>query len=266
MEYTRLKYGKQRGLYGAAVAMAPTGCAANVINGFTWQSCYNKGRQCQSEGKERICQQTAKKIGEKFYGTKLAILDEISMINLESLAEISHRHRQGLLAVTDDNEQRQIIKEKPFGGMHMIFTGDLWQLKAIGGHPIYSNAELKGQALEGKQIWLQINEYTELTENYRFRNDITTTLKDFLSGAREGDVDKSLLMKINKRLVLSRQDAVRKAHPSANWIAHTKASVATFNEADLKDKINKGAAHFRSVAEHSAASTLIASPDKETRR
>ena len=266
MEYTKLKYGKQRGLYGAAVAMAPTGCAANVINGFTWQSCYSKGRQCQMEGKEKITQQTAKKFGEKFYGTKLGVLDEISMINLESLADISHRHRQGLLAVTDDSEERQKILEIPFGGLHMLFTGDLWQLKAIGGHPIYSQAELKGQAFEGKKIWLQINECAELKENYRFKNDITTTLKDFLSGAREGNVDKTLLMKINKRLVLSRKEAVRTTHPSANWIAHTKASVASFNDADLKDKINNGAAHFRSVANHSAASTLIASPNRETRK
>lgn len=38
MEYTRLKHGKQKGFYGAAVAMAPTGTAAYNINGFTWQS------------------------------------------------------------------------------------------------------------------------------------------------------------------------------------------------------------------------------------
>ena len=94
------------------------------------------------EGKEKITQQTAKKIGEKFYGTKLGVLDETSMINLESLADISHRHRQALLAVTDDSGERQKILEKPFGGLHMLFTGDLWQLKAIGGHPIYSQAEL----------------------------------------------------------------------------------------------------------------------------
>ena len=266
MEFTRLKYGKQRGLYGAAVAMAPTGCAANVIKGFTWQSCYSRGRQSQTEGKEKISQQTAKKIGEKFAGTKLGVLDEISMINLESLAEISHRHRQGLLAVTSDNDERHNIMTKPFGGLHMLFTGDLWQLKAIGGHPIYSHSELKGQALEGRKIWLQINEYTELTENYRFKNDITTTLKDFLSGAREGNVDSNLLMKVNKRLVLSRQEAVRSTHPSANWIAHTKASVAIFNEADLKEKILNGAAHYRCVANHSAASTLTAHPNKETRK
>ena len=58
----------------------------------------------------------------------------------------------------------------------------------------------------------------------------------------------------------------RWTHSSANWIAHTKATVTKFNEADLRDKINKSAAHFRSVANHSAASTLIASPNKETRR
>ena len=47
---------------------------------------------------------------------------------------------------------------------------------------------------------------------------------------------------------------------------HKSNSITKFNEADLRDKINKGAAHFRSVGNHSAASTLIASPNKETRR
>lgn len=36
LEYTRLTYGKQKGIYGSAIAIAPTGAAASVIRGFTW--------------------------------------------------------------------------------------------------------------------------------------------------------------------------------------------------------------------------------------
>ena len=44
MEYTQLCHGKQGGIYGSAVAVAPTGAAANVIKGYTWQSVYGKGK------------------------------------------------------------------------------------------------------------------------------------------------------------------------------------------------------------------------------
>ena len=57
-----------------AVAMAPTGCAADVIDGYIWQSCYNKGKSNQADGDDKVSQQTAKKFGENLNGTKLAVL------------------------------------------------------------------------------------------------------------------------------------------------------------------------------------------------
>jgi hypothetical protein len=74
---------------------------------------------------------------------------------------------------------------------------------------------LSGKILEGQNIWHSINEYSELKENYRFKNDPTPTLKTFLSGARIGRVDSDLLDLVNKRIVLSRQEAARLADPSA---------------------------------------------------
>jgi PIF1-like helicase len=82
MEYTRLKFGRQRGLYGATIALAPTGCAANVIEGYTWQSCYGKGRSYDNKH-DNMTQQTARRIGENFGRTMLVVINEISMINLE---------------------------------------------------------------------------------------------------------------------------------------------------------------------------------------
>jgi hypothetical protein len=68
---------------------------------------------------------TAKRIGSKFDGTKLLVLDEISMINLKSLAEISDRHIAALKSLTEDKEEQEIIYSKRFGGVHVLFTGDL---------------------------------------------------------------------------------------------------------------------------------------------
>ena len=42
MEFTNIFHGKQKGICGAAIAVASTGSAANVIRGFTWQSVYGK--------------------------------------------------------------------------------------------------------------------------------------------------------------------------------------------------------------------------------
>jgi PIF1-like helicase len=259
MEYTRLKFGKQRGIYGAAVAMAPTGCAANVIKGFTWQSCYSKSR-LNSSNDDKVSQTTAKKIGAKFHGIKLAVLDEISMVKLEDLAYMSNRHKQGQLAITDDEEERKLIMTKPFAGMHILFTGDLWQLKPIGGHPVYTSSHLTGQALEGQKIWQSINEFVELKENYRFKNDPTTTLMDFLREAREGRVDTELLMKVNSRIVFSNEEALEKSHPSACWMSHTKATVAKFNKLEFQSKIDQDKAYFRIVAKHTPASQLVPHP------
>ena len=51
MEFTQIFHGKQGGLYGSALVIAPTGAAANVIKGYTWQSVYGKGR---SNNKDKI--------------------------------------------------------------------------------------------------------------------------------------------------------------------------------------------------------------------
>lgn len=265
MEYTRLRYGKQKGLYGAAVAMAPTGCAANVVKGYTWQSSYGKGRATDNTEKVSMTQETARKVGEKFKGTKLAVLDEVSMINLESISEISKRHQQALLSVTDDPTEKEAINAKPFGGMHILFTGDLWQLKAIGGHPIYTQKPLSGRAALGQKIWHSINEYSELTENYRFKDDVTPTLQNFLRGARQGNVNGDLLNDMNKRIVLSRAQAVREAHPDACWIAHTKKSVKTLNDADFCEKVDAGVLHFRIIATHSPAEDTYPMPGEDDR-
>jgi hypothetical protein len=51
------------------------------------------------------------------------------MINLENLADMSYRHQQGMLALTDDIDERNYITSMPFGGV--LFTGDLHQLRPI---------------------------------------------------------------------------------------------------------------------------------------
>lgn len=78
-----------------------------------------------------------------------------------------------------------------------------------------------------------------------------------------GRVDKELLMKMNTILIISRKEAIRQAHPSAIWIAHTKESVRDFNKADFMDKVTNNVTHFRVVATHSPATILQPAPTVE---
>jgi PIF1-like helicase len=265
-EFTRLRYGKQLGLFGSVATMAPTGCAANLVEGQTWQASYGVGNNSDQNGKNNMTRGSAKNVGERFRGTKLIIIDEISMISLENLADMSYRHQQGMLSLTDDIDERNYILSKPFGGIGVI-TGDLHQSKPIGGTAIYTKKSVSGKALNGQIMWRNtLNEYEELTQNYRFKDDTSNILEPFLKGARLGKVDRQLLLQMNTRLVLSRQEAIRLAHPLAIWIAHKKTSVQMFNNCDLQDKIRNGIQHFRMVAYHTSATDIHPSPGIEERK
>jgi 23S rRNA pseudoU1915 N3-methylase RlmH len=263
IEYAYIIHGKQKGLYGSAVALAPTGAAAKVIDGHTWQAVYGKGI---SKGKQkngnRMGLRTAKQVGAKLLGIKLAVLDEISMINLATLYEISERQKQAMLAYVEDKIEREIIKSKPFGGVHMLFTGDLYQLRPISGDAIYRNPQ-SFSSKQGQKIWFAINEYVELTENTRFKHDETPHMNQFLSGARKGLVNLNLLNKMNERVMTTIASAKKQAGPDAVWISHNNSEVNKFNDDDFKDKILNGASYFRIQAFHTPITQLIGRPDEE---
>ena len=111
-----------------------------------------------------------------------------------------------------------------------------------------------------------MNEYSELTENYRFKNDTSIHLQDFLRGARIGHVDPALLLEVNKRIFLSSDSAVRHCQKDAVWVAHTKSSVSGFNADNFQARIHAGASHFRMVAYHKSSGDLLPSPNEAERK
>ena len=206
---------------------------------------------------------TAKAVGAKVAGLHLIVLDEISMINLETLHEISERQIAAMGTQTTDESQRENYKDKLFGGMHMLFTGDFFQIKPVQGEPIYTREPKSRKSLKGLQAWEGLNEYVILTENTRHKNDATPVMNLFLKGARIGRVDEALLSKMNERVMTNIASAKRLAGPDAIWIAHKNKIVKELNEDDLQERIDDGLTHVRIVARHTPASQLINAPDKE---
>jgi hypothetical protein len=171
-----------------------------------------------------------------------------------------------LCAVNSNETEFEIIKKKPFGGMNMIFTGDLYQLRPVNGSAVYENENLSFASQKGKNIWMQINEYQELIENVRFKDDSSPEMQRFLNLARKGIVNKRLLAFMNTRIMIDEKEAKRKAGPNAVWVAHTNMEVNRFNVADFKSKLREGATHFRIIAKHTPSKSGWSMPDAETRQ
>ena len=263
MEYTQICHGKQKGLYGSALAIAPTGAAASVISGYTWQSVYGKGR---IKKKSKVCnmsKECAQAVGSKISGVKLIVLDEISMINLQTLNEISERQIAAMGTQTSDPVLRNSFKSKHFGGVHMLFTGDFYQLRPIDPEAIYTSNIKHESSIKGRQIWQDLNEYVVLTENTRYMHDTTPIMNVFLSGARKGNVNQELLHAINSRVCVNERAARREAGPDAVWIAHENKIVRRLNKTDFEEKMSNGVLSYKLIARHLPVSKEYKLPDKE---
>ena len=205
-------------------------------------------------------------MGANLRGTKLVIIDEISHISLDSLHEISERIKAALCSQESDAVIIAGIKDKPFGGLHTLICGDLYQLSCIGGQPVYVNKPDRGIfAIRGRQLWMKLNEYQELTENCRFLKTSVPLFQTFVSEARVGKVDEDLLLQINTRCVTEEQ-ARTYADPKALWIAPTNPEVNRLNKEDFQRAKMKGKVHYRVVAFHTPAISGIRKPLKSTRK
>ena len=197
MEYTRLRYGKTFGIYSSTMAFGPSGCSSHNLGGRTWQSAvsvsYNNSKSVDS-AKLRL-------IGENFRGIRLIILDEISMISPSSLATFEHRLRHGIAHIEMDETKKKRILQTAFGGVHVIFGGDFYQLDPVmAGVSFYTppRANENTYTKKGRALFDLINVCIELTENCRISKDSQgSVLANFNRTARIGQPDEKLMNLLN---------------------------------------------------------------------
>jgi hypothetical protein len=135
LEYARLYHGRQQGLYGAAVGLGPTGASANNIGGFTWHTFCKMGRSTKKA--KKASSDNTLVMGRNIQGLKFVVLDEVSMISCEDLYTIHDRITAAIAATIEDPVERRRKCAMPFGGLHMLFVGDLYQLPPVMGVPLY---------------------------------------------------------------------------------------------------------------------------------
>ena len=78
-EITRIFHGKQPGRYGSVLILAPTGCSARNVGGYTWQSALGRGRNEKAKKDQYafLNQQKAQEVYNNIRGVKLIVIDGI---------------------------------------------------------------------------------------------------------------------------------------------------------------------------------------------
>jgi hypothetical protein len=147
---------------------APTGSAAMLIDGYTIHTLTFLPKRRLS-----VKQTDLESIWQAI---KYLILDEASLMLAKLLSQVSER-------ICQEKAWDKSAWDKPFGGVNIIFAGDVGQL-----HPPKSNASygyklvkklapattqtIKGQtALHGAFLWQQVNTVVELKQNWRAKQD-----------------------------------------------------------------------------------------------
>jgi hypothetical protein len=176
--------GKTRGIFGPVVAFAPTGSAAHQVEGFTYQSALNIGRFSTL----KVSDKTAAAIGAKVEGVEVIFIEENSLINKESLCKLDVYLKAARLHSKCYNEYESAsivaLSKLPFGGYHIIFCGDFYQLAPVGGTPLYFPIlpSHKAASIAGHALWQKINFFVELEVNFRFIDADNSLLAKFLAG------------------------------------------------------------------------------------
>ena len=159
---------------------APTGAAAKNIDGYTVHSL----TMMRSKGSQNLT-----KLQELWGPVKYFIIDEVSMIGARFLSQISSKLQQA--KGTHGNSAL-----RPFGGIHVIFTGDFGQLRPVSAKSLYDHKLVKTYAsnvgqtvggissMQGVYLWRLVNNVVKLTKNQRQRDD--PAYADLLSRVRVG--------------------------------------------------------------------------------
>ena len=187
---------------------------------------------------------------------------------------------RGAMACTNDIERdrRDKLKLLPFGGFHMLFTGDFYQFPPVMETALYiPHRNLRDKDAEGRRLWVnQVTQFYELTENFRAKSicavqqpsssqnseagltmttdersntSSTNVLAQFLQGARVGRPNQDLLDIINKQC-LQRHQYTDNIDSRALWMAPTRKEVERYNDQAFDRLESKGCAKYRAVARH----------------
>lgn len=175
------------------IILAPTGISAVNVNGETIHSFFTLKPGFEKDEAKHMS--LNKKKQDKFRSIKTIAIDEISMV------------RADLLDAVDIVLRRSRKNDKPFGGVQMIFFGDLYQLPPVitlndkdkffseYKSPYFFDAEVfHGQSNMFAEDFKVV--HIELDQIYRQADQ---QFIDLLNAIRDNSIDSDQIQELNKR-------------------------------------------------------------------
>ncbi|KAE8226536.1 hypothetical protein CF319_g882 [Tilletia indica] len=212
--------------------LAPTGKAASAIGGVTQHSAFRLEFQTRGRANEEVTQRggdiSARKMQHlqgSFQHVRWLFFDEVSMTSSEVMADID----QGLRIGT----QRL---DEPFGGVNVIFAGDLCQLPPVGACPLYLQqspvalaADIRTKIELGRAAWMRLNTVVDFRQQMRMRDERMAATLSRLRLRSCTDEDATFL---NGNVLRSRDNptgTTLRNHPGAVALARTNETVRILN-------------------------------------
>ena len=200
------------------LVLTHTGLAAVLARGRTIHSFFRLPHGLLLKGDREI-----KKIS-----SLSAILENLDMIIIDEISTV----RCDLLNAIDESIRKYRNPELPFGGIQMVFVGDIYQIP-----PVAPNTQSERDAFEQQYdgIWFFYNdafrelenniEFIELKTNHRQKDEI---LRNRLRDILEGNVSPELLAYFNSRKIDNNNNIVPPS--SAIALCPTNLLVNEYND------------------------------------
>ncbi|KAE8231863.1 hypothetical protein CF326_g3112 [Tilletia indica] len=245
--------------------LAPTGKAASAIGGTTQHAAFGIEVHRRGMTTEELELAARDNHGKKmrllqsaFGHIRWIFFDEVSMTSCEVFGEID----QALRIAT----QRL---DEPFGGINVIFAGDLCQLPPVGATPLYNTsssasrpAEIRTKAGLGRISWLYVQDVVEFTEQMRMTDSEMAAALTRLRTRDSTDAD-TIMFNANVLRCSSTSQAADKSRKDMIVLASTNQTVRTLNERKAASQAAANSVHL--VTSHAIDSTNVAM-DKPTRK
>lgn len=172
--------------YQEILVSAPTGSAACLIDGYTIHALTLMGVGSRSTVREALNETHDGKVAKQkinvdelqqiWCDVKYLVLDEVSMVSAELLSNIADRLSLAKSGIPT-------AKDKPFGGINMIFAGDMAQLRPVKGSALYARSVVSNltsfsfetirsqERLFGAFLWRSLTHVVQLIKNERAKTD-----------------------------------------------------------------------------------------------
>ncbi|KAE8221158.1 hypothetical protein CF319_g5436 [Tilletia indica] len=212
--------------------MAPTGKAAAAIGGTTQHAAFRLSTHQRALTGEELEASRQAHVGtrhmflQKTFGhVKWIFFDEVSMTSCDIFAEIEQSLRIGTQKL-----------DEPFGGVNVLFAGDLCQLPPVAAAALYAthstvwqNTAIRTQEELGRISWVLIDTVVEFTEQMRMQDpDIAAALSRFRTRCcTDEDVAVFNRNVLVFNSALSRTNV--KARPNLIVLANTNQTVRVLN-------------------------------------